>query len=227
MGHWPDQIAARPGPGLPTGAFVLGPEVKELEKGIALYCRAPTRGGCASGSDALLLALMALDVGPGDEVIVPSFTFFATASAVTRLGATPVFADIDPATFNIDPADVARLIRPATKAMIPVHLFGQCADMDALGGSPRRSGVPVVEDAAQSIGAEFDGHRAGSMGEIGCLSFYPTKNLGGAGDGGMLTVAATTWPTSCNCSAATACGPATTTRWSASTAGSTRSRRPY
>jgi dTDP-4-amino-4,6-dideoxygalactose transaminase len=183
-----DQIAAALGRVCQTGAFVLGPEVKDLENRIAAYCRTQHAVGCASGSDALLLALMALDVGPGDEVILPSFTFFATASAVTRLGATPVFADIDPATFNIDPADVARLLRPATKAMIPVHLFGQCADMDALGRLSGKSGVPVVEDAAQSIGAEFDGHRAGAMGEIGCLSFYPTKNLGGAGDGGMLTV---------------------------------------
>ena len=183
-----EPIAAALGRVCQTGAFVLGPEVKDLEKRIAEYCRTQHAVGCASGSDALLLALMALDIGPGDEVIVPSFTFFATASAITRLGATPVFADIDPVTFNVDPADVARLIRPATKAMIPVHLFGQCVDMDAIGRISSKSGVPVVEDAAQAIGAEFDGHRAGSMGEIGCLSFYPTKNLGGAGDGGMLTV---------------------------------------
>jgi dTDP-4-amino-4,6-dideoxygalactose transaminase len=182
-----DQIAAALGRVCQTGAFVLGPEVKDLEQRIAAYCRTQHAVGCASGSDALLLALMALDVGPGDEVIVPSFTFFATASAVTRLGAAPVFADIDPATFNVDPDDVARLIRPATKAMIPVHLFGQCADMEALGRVSKRSGVPVVEDAAQAIGAEFDGQRAGAMGQLGCLSFYPTKNLGGAGDGGMLT----------------------------------------
>ncbi len=182
-----DEIAAALGRVCQTGAFVLGPEVKDLEQRIAAYCGAQHAVACASGSDALLLALMALDVGPGDEVIVPSFTFFATASAITRLGATPVFADIDPATFNVDPDDVARLIRPATKAMIPVHLFGQCVDMEALGRVSRRSGVPVVEDAAQAIGAEFDGRRAGAMGEIGCLSFYPTKNLGGAGDGGMLT----------------------------------------
>jgi dTDP-4-amino-4,6-dideoxygalactose transaminase len=143
--------------------------------------------GCASGSDALLLALMAFDVGPGDEVIVPSFTFFATASAVTRLGARPVFADIDPATFNMDPEALQRLLRPATKAILPVHLFGQCAEMDTIEAIAQSAGVPVIEDCAQAIGAEFDGRRAGSIGQIGCFSFYPTKNLGGAGDGGMLT----------------------------------------
>jgi len=170
-----------------SGAFVLGPEVTTLEQRLADYCQAKHAIGCASGSDALLLALMACDVGPGDEVIVPSFTFFATASAVTRLGATPVFADIDPESFNIDPAAVEARLSPATKAILPVHLFGQCADMDALGEIAARANVPVVEDAAQAIGAEWGGRRAGSMGQIGCLSFYPTKNLGGAGDGGMTT----------------------------------------
>lgn len=170
-----------------SGAFVLGPEVKQLEANVAEYCRVRHAIGCASGSDALLLALMALDIGPGDEVIVPSFTFFATASAVTRLGARPVFVDIDPATFNMDPAAVRRLMRPATKAILPVHLFGQCAEMDVIEAIARSAGVPVLEDCAQAIGAECDGRRAGSMGRIGCFSFYPTKNLGGAGDGGMLT----------------------------------------
>jgi dTDP-4-amino-4,6-dideoxygalactose transaminase len=166
---------------------VLGPEVKNLEQAIAAYCRAKHAVGCASGSDALLLALMACGVGPGDEVILPSFTFFATASAATRLGAKPVFADIDPVTFNIDPVAVGRLITPATKAIIPVHLFGQCADMDALNRLADAAKTPVIEDAAQAIGAEWEGRRAGSLGAIGCISFYPTKNLGGAGDGGMLT----------------------------------------
>ncbi len=170
-----------------TGAFILGPEVKQLETNVAQYCRVRHAIGCASGSDALLLALMALGVGPGDEVILPSFTFFATASAVTRVGARPVFGDIDPATFNIAPQAVERLVRPATKAILPVHLFGQCADMDALGRIAQSSGIAVVEDCAQAIGAELDGRRAGSIGQIGCFSFYPTKNLGGAGDGGMLT----------------------------------------
>jgi dTDP-4-amino-4,6-dideoxygalactose transaminase len=169
------------------GAFVLGPEVKRLEEAVAAYCQTSHAVACASGSDALLLALMAVGVEPGDEVIVPSFTFFATASAVTRLGAQVVFADIDPATFNLDPAAVARLVTPRTRAMIPVHLFGQCADMDALGRIARPTGIRIIEDAAQAIGAEFEGRRAGSIGDIGCISFYPTKNLGGAGDGGMMT----------------------------------------
>jgi len=170
-----------------SGSFVLGPEVERLEQDIAAYCQAKHAVGCASGSDALLLALMACEVGPGDEVILPSFTFFATASAVTRLGARPVFADIRPDTFNIDPADVQRRVTSATKALLPVHLFGQCADLDAIARIARDAGIAVIEDAAQAIGSELDGRRAGSIGQIGCFSFYPTKNLGGAGDGGMLT----------------------------------------
>lgn len=170
-----------------SGWFCLGPDVKQLEESVAKYSHAKHAIGCGSGSDALLLALMALDLGPGDEVIVPSFTFFATASAVTRLGATPVFADIDPVTFNIDPADVQGKITSKTKAIIPVHLFGQCAEMDILTQIAEAAGVVVVEDAAQAIGAEFDGCRAGSIGHMGCFSFYPTKNLGGAGDAGMVT----------------------------------------
>jgi dTDP-4-amino-4,6-dideoxygalactose transaminase len=167
--------------------YVLGPEVTRLEKSVAEYCQAEHAVGCASGSDSLLLALMALDVGPGDEVIVPSFTFFATASVVTRLGATPVFADIEPKTFNIDPADVRAKLTDSTKAIIPVHLFGQCADMDELCQIAEEAGVSLVEDMAQSIGAKYENRLAGGIGTIGCISFYPTKNLGGAGDGGMLT----------------------------------------
>jgi dTDP-4-amino-4,6-dideoxygalactose transaminase len=182
-----DEITAAIGRVCQSGAFVLGPEVKSLEQAIAAYCGAKHAIGCASGSDALLLALMAYNIGPGDEVIMPSFTFFATASAATRLGAKPVFADIDPVSFNIDPGAIARLITPATKAILPVHLFGQCADMDEINCVADAARVPVIEDAAQSIGAEWDGRRAGSIGAIGCFSFYPTKNLGGAGDGGMLT----------------------------------------
>ncbi len=170
-----------------SGAFVLGPDVKTLEENVANYCQAGHAIGCASGSDALLLALMGCELGPGDEVILPSFTFFATASAVTRLGAKPVFADIDPVTFNVDPEAVARLVSSATKAILPVHLFGQCARMDAICRIGQAHGLAVIEDAAQAIGAELDGRRAGSMGDVGCFSFYPTKNLGGAGDGGMLT----------------------------------------
>jgi len=170
-----------------SGAFVLGPEVQKLEATFAQYCQVSYAIGCASGSDALLLALMALGIGPGDEVILPSFTFFSTATAVTRLGARPVFADIDPQTFTIDPGHVARLITARTKVLLPVHLFGQCADMEAIGRLATQAGLAVVEDCAQSIGAQWDGQPCGSMGDIGCFSFYPTKNLGGAGDGGMLT----------------------------------------
>ena len=170
-----------------SGWFVLGPDVAALEENVAAYCHVKHAIGCASGSDALLLALMACEVGPGDEVILPSFTFFATASAVTRLGARPVFADIDPVTFNLDPGAVKPLVTPATKAILPVHLFGQCASIDALAQIAQPGGLAVIEDAAQAIGAELDERRAGSLGQIGCFSFYPTKNLGGAGDGGMLT----------------------------------------
>ena len=168
-----------------TGAFVHGPACKEFEAAIAEYCGVDHAVGCASGSDALLLVLMALGVGPGDEVILPSFTFFATASAVTRLGAVPVFADILADTFNIDPADVTRKVTKRTKAVMPVHLFGQCADMDAL--AVAAPGVPMIEDACQAIGAEYRGDKAGAMGRAGCFSFYPTKNLGGWGDGGLIT----------------------------------------
>ena len=170
-----------------TQQFVLGPEVAALEKELAQYCGTTEAVGCASGSDALLLTLMALDVGPGDEVITTPFTFFATGSAITRLGARPVFVDIDPITYNIDASSIDGAITPRTKAIMPVHLYGQCADMDALLSVARDKNVPVIEDAAQAIGAEDNGRRAGSMGLAGCFSFYPTKNLGGAGDGGLLT----------------------------------------
>ncbi|HTU24481.1 MAG TPA: DegT/DnrJ/EryC1/StrS family aminotransferase [Pirellulales bacterium] len=170
-----------------SGRFILGPDCEELEAKMADYCQAPHAVACASGSDALLLALMAGDVGPGDEVLLPSYTFFATAGAVWRLGARPVFVDIDPATFNIDPTDAAARVTERTKAIIPVHLFGQCADMTAIKALAERHGLLLVEDAAQAIGSEFGGRRAGSLGDVGCFSFYPTKNLGGIGDGGMLT----------------------------------------
>lgn len=168
-----------------SGAFLHGPASKAFEEALAKYSGVEHAIGCASGSDALLLSLMALDIGAGDEVIVPSFTFFATASAVWRLGAKPVFADLIPETFNIDPADVARKVTKRTKAIIPVHLFGQCADMDGIRAAA--PGVPIIEDAAQAIGAEYRGQKAGSMGLLGCVSFYPTKNLGGWGDGGLIT----------------------------------------
>ncbi len=170
-----------------SGAYVLGPEVKLLEQNLSAYTQAEHAIACASGSDAILLALMAADVGPGDEVIVPSFTFFATASAVSRQGARPVFADIDPSSYNIDPKAVARLITPRTKAMIPVHLFGQMAEMRELNELAASRKIAVVEDAAQAVGAELEGRRAGCWGDMGAFSFYPTKNLGGAGDGGLVT----------------------------------------
>jgi dTDP-4-amino-4,6-dideoxygalactose transaminase len=166
--------------------FVLGSEVEALEKDIAYYCTTQFAIGCASGSDALLLALMALDLKAGDEIITTPFTFFATGAAITRLGARPRFVDIEPRTYNIDPAAVEAAITPQTRAILPVHLYGQCAEMESLLEIARRHGLPIIEDAAQAIGAEDHGRRAGSMGQIGCLSFYPTKNLGGAGDGGMI-----------------------------------------
>jgi dTDP-4-amino-4,6-dideoxygalactose transaminase len=171
-----------------TGAFVHGPACARFEEAMAAYCGVEHAVGCASGSDALLLSLLALGVGSGDEVIVPSFTFFATASAVWRLGARPVFADIRPDTFNLDPADVMYKLSTSTKAIIPVHLFGQCAEMDELGQIVSAArGIPIIEDACQAIGAEHNGRRAGAMGTTGAFSFYPTKNLGGFGDGGLIT----------------------------------------
>jgi dTDP-4-amino-4,6-dideoxygalactose transaminase len=167
--------------------FVLGDEVRELENSIAQYCGAKHAIGCASGSDALLLALMALDLKPGDEVITIPFSFFATGAAIARLGARPVFVDVDPRSYNLDPSRVADAITPRTRAIIPVHLYGQCAPMDPLLDIGERRGIAIIEDAAQAIGATDNGRRAGSMGLIGCFSFYPTKNLGGAGDGGILT----------------------------------------
>lgn len=170
-----------------TGAFVNGPACKRFEAAAAEYCGVEHAVGCASGTDALLLALMAVGVGPGDEVIIPSFTFFATAGSVSRLGAKPVFADLIPATFNIDPADIEQKITANTRAIIPVHLFGQTAHMGAINDLAAKHQLPVIEDAAQAIGGEFQGKRAGSLGTIGCFSFYPTKNLGGMGDGGLVT----------------------------------------
>jgi dTDP-4-amino-4,6-dideoxygalactose transaminase len=171
-----------------SGAFVHGPACTKLEAAVANYCGTEHAVGCASGSDALLLPLMALGIGRGDEVVMPSFTFFATAGAVWRLGARPVFVDIDPVTFNMSPGDLIGKITTNTKAIIPVHLFGQCAAMDEIRqvASAARN-IPIIEDACQAIGAEHHGQRAGSLGTCGALSFYPTKNLGGFGDGGMIT----------------------------------------
>lgn len=166
--------------------FILGDEVTLLEQEIAEYSQTTAAIGCGSGTDALILALMALNIGEGDEVITSPFTFFATASSIHRVGAKPVFVDIDPVTMNIDPAKIEAAITPQTKAIIPVHIFGQCADMTSINEIAEKHKLHVIEDAAQAIGAEHKGQRAGTMGTIGCLSFFPTKNLGGAGDGGMV-----------------------------------------
>jgi dTDP-4-amino-4,6-dideoxygalactose transaminase len=167
--------------------FILGPEVNALEGEIARYCNCTDAIGVSSGTDALLASLMAIDVKPGDEVITTPYSFFATAGAIARLGATPVFADIDRRTYNIDPAGIEVKISSRTRAIIPVHLFGQMADMPAINVIARRHHLVVIEDAAQAIGAESHGTRAGSAGDLACFSFYPTKNLGGVGDGGMIT----------------------------------------
>lgn len=170
-----------------TQHFILGEEVTLLEQEIAQYCDARHAIGCASGTDALILALMALGVGPGDEVITSPFTFFASASAIHRVGARPVLVDIEPHSFNICPEQVAKAITPRTKAIMPVHIFGQCAEMEPLWRLSAKYKIPIVEDSAQAIGAEYRGRRTGVLGTIGCFSFFPTKNLGGAGDGGIMT----------------------------------------
>lgn len=167
--------------------FILGDEVADFECEIAEYCDSREAIGCASGTDALSLALMALDIGPGDEVITSPFTFFATGSTIHRLGARPVFVDIDPVSFNLDPRAVEAAVTSRTRAILPVHIFGQCADMDPLWRVATKLGIPVIEDACQAIGAEYGKRRAGVLGTIACFSFFPTKNLGGAGDGGMIT----------------------------------------
>ena len=175
-----------------TQQFILGPSIQALEEKIAQYCRTRYAIGVASGSDALLLSLMALGIGPGDEVILPPFTFFATAGSVSHLGAIPVFVDTDPETFNIDPSKIEEKITSRTKAILPVHLFGQCADMDPLLQIAQAKKLFVIEDAAQALGAEYkpkagsEGRRAGQIGDLGCFSFYPTKNLGAFGDAGMV-----------------------------------------
>jgi dTDP-4-amino-4,6-dideoxygalactose transaminase len=167
--------------------FILGPEVKSLEKEVAAYTDARFAVACASGSDALLLALMALEIGRDDEVVTSPFTFVATAAAVARMGARPVFVDIERDTYNLDPGKLATAISPRTRAIIPVHLLGMAAEMNAIMEIANARGIPVVEDAAQAIGARYGGRPVGTIGCCGCFSFFPSKNLGGAGDGGMLT----------------------------------------
>lgn len=178
---------------LSSGQAILGPEVSSFEEEAAAYCNSPHGIGCGSGTDALLLALAALDIGPGDEVILPPFTFFATVGSIVRIGATPVFADIDPKTFNIDPAQVAAKITPRTKAIMPVHLYGQTAEMEPLWDLAKKHNLFIIEDAAQAIGAEYRGQRTGTLGDISCFSFYPSKNLGTYGDAGLNTTSSPAW----------------------------------
>jgi dTDP-4-amino-4,6-dideoxygalactose transaminase len=167
--------------------FILGPRVEAFEKAVASYVGTVHAVGMSSGTDAQLAAMMALGVGPGDDVVTSPYTFFSTAGAVARLGARPVFCDIDPATFNVDPEMLCRAITAKTKAIQPVHLFGQCADMAPILDVAKRKGIPVIEDACQSLGAAYRGKKAGALAEFGCFSFFPSKNLGGFGDGGMVT----------------------------------------
>jgi dTDP-4-amino-4,6-dideoxygalactose transaminase len=178
---------------LASGQVILGPEVAALEQEVAQFCGTGHAVGCASGTDALLLALQALGIGPGDEVILPPFTFFATAGAVCRTGARPVFADIDPVTYNLDPMQVENKITPRTRAVLVVHLFGQCADMEQLWHVAERHNLPIIEDAAQAFGADYQGKRTGTLGAVGCFSFYPSKTLGAYGDAGMVVTGDPEW----------------------------------
>ena len=167
--------------------FIKGPKVTELEKRVAEYCGSKRAVGMASGTDALLLSLMVYGVGRGDEVITTPYTFFATAGSISRLGAVPVFVDVERTTYNLDPRLVEAAVTPRTKAIIPVHLYGQCADMHPIMEVAKRHGLVVIEDACQSIGSEYKGRRAGSIGHVGSFSFFPSKNLGAFGDAGMVT----------------------------------------
>jgi dTDP-4-amino-4,6-dideoxygalactose transaminase len=167
--------------------FIMGPEVELLEQEIAASIGVAHAIAVSSGTDALLAAMMALGIGPGDEVVTSTYSFFATAGCVTRLGATPKLVDVDPLTFNLDPAAVRAALTPHTKAILPVHLYGLCADMDPLLAIAKEAGVPVIEDACQAIGATYRGRQAGTIGSVGCFSFFPSKNLGAFGDGGLVT----------------------------------------
>jgi dTDP-4-amino-4,6-dideoxygalactose transaminase len=169
-----------------SARFIGGPEVTGLEEEVARYSQTANAVACASGTDALLLAMWALGIGPGDEVVTSAYSFFASAGTIANNGATPVFVDIDPRTYNLDVHKLEAAITPRTKAVMPVHLYGQCADMTAIHAIAERHKLFVIEDAAQAIGSEWEGKRAGSMGDYGCFSFFPSKNLGGAGDGGMI-----------------------------------------
>jgi dTDP-4-amino-4,6-dideoxygalactose transaminase len=167
--------------------FILGPDVNELEKNMTEFLGVKHAIGVSSGTDALLIALMAIDIKPGDEVIVPTYSFFATAGVVSRLNAVPIFADVDPVTFNLDPNDIEKRITPKTKAIVPVHLYGQSADMEPIMAIAQKHNLKVIEDGAQSISAQYkDGRGTGTIGDIGCYSFFPSKNLGCFGDGGLV-----------------------------------------
>ena len=168
-------------------SFALGPAVAEFEEKIAAYCNSSYAIGVSSGTDALIVSLMALEIKPGDEVITTPFTFFATAGSIVRLGAKPVFVDVDPDSYNIDPSAIEQKITEKTRAIVPVHLFGQVAQMKTITEIARRHNLAVIEDAAQAIGASQDGIKCGNFGDCGCFSFYPAKNLGGFGDGGLVT----------------------------------------
>jgi len=171
---------------LDSGHYILGKEVGEFEAAAAKYLGTKHAIGCASGTDALQVAMMALNIGPGDEVVTTPFTFVATTETIVLLGAKPVYVDIDPLTFNIDPAAVEAAISPRTKAIMPVHLYGHAVDMDPLMAVARKHGIPIIEDTAQAMGSEYKGKKVGGIGQLGCISFYPSKNLGAFGDAGMV-----------------------------------------
>lgn len=173
---------------LESQGFILGPVVEKFERDCAAYCNTKYSVGMSSGTDALLVALMAIDIKPGDEVITTDYTFFATANVIYRLGARPVFIDIDPITYNIQPSQIEKAITSKTRVIMPVHLYGQCADMDAILEIARKHKITVIEDTAQAFGASYHNKMVGSFGEMGCVSFYPTKNLGGIGEGGLITL---------------------------------------
>jgi dTDP-4-amino-4,6-dideoxygalactose transaminase len=182
-----EEVLAAAGEIFESQHFILGPEVRSLEEQLAQRLQCSFAIGCASGSDALLLALMALGIGSGDEVITTPFTFVATAGSIARLGARPIFVDISPETYNIDPGRIEKAVTKRTRAILPVHLFGLAADMEAVSAIARAHDLPVIEDAAQAIGAQYRGVPVGGIGTMGCFSFFPSKNLGGAGDGGLIT----------------------------------------
>ena len=187
-----EQIRAEVEPALleicQSQAFILGPKVQECEEAVAAYCGAAHGVGVTSGSDALIVALMAEDIGPGDEVVTTPYSFFATVGAIARVGAKPVFVDVERDTYNLDVAKLEAAVTARTKAIIPVHLYGQMADMDGVMAVAKKHGLVVIEDAAQAIGSEWKGRRAGSIGDYGCFSFFPSKNLGCFGDGGLVTM---------------------------------------